>query len=146
MKRLARGPGLGLSLIVTTLLALTACSSGSNGSNGSNGSSSSSGSAGPSFGPGGSCNAGSDSCGQGAARCCADYPRISLADLKSACAAGAGVYSAAPCSTADREASCTLSAGTAAEKVIRYYTGYELGANTDPITNCSAISGVYSSN
>jgi hypothetical protein len=54
-----------------------------------------------------------------------------------------GEYSPDPCTTEDLEASCTLYKGTAAEKIIRYYEGYDALSKSDPVTNCSALHGTY---
>ena len=40
-------------------------------------------------------------------------------------------------------ASCTLYKGTVAEKVIRYYQGYDGLSMSDPATNCSALHGFF---
>lgn len=94
----------------------------------------------------GSCRAGKDSCSPGTAFCCDDYHgSFSASSVQTLCSNSqvAGTYSASPCPSADREATCTLYAGTAAEKVISYYTGYDELSGSDPETNCNALHGSY---
>ncbi len=92
----------------------------------------------------GSCNAGKNACSPGTAFCCADYAgSFTPATVQSGCSAAAGTYSPSPCTTTNREGSCTLYAGTAAEKTIRYYAGYDAASSSNPATNCAALHGTY---
>jgi len=54
-----------------------------------------------------------------------------------------GEYSSDPCTTENLEGSCTLYKGTSAEKIIRYYAGYDQLSMSDPATNCSALHGFF---
>lgn len=94
----------------------------------------------------GSCNAGKNSCATGTQFCCADYAgSFTAAEVQNDCndARVMGMYSPDPCPTANLEGSCTLFGGTAAEKTIRYYVGYDAASMSDPVTNCSALHGAY---
>jgi hypothetical protein len=94
----------------------------------------------------GSCVHGKNSCSPGTDFCCADYGGLfTQAQVQSDCgnARVGGEYSSDPCTTMDLEGSCTLYKGTAAEKIIRYYEGYDLVSMSDPPTNCSALHGSF---
>jgi hypothetical protein len=124
------------------LASLLACSGGSSG-----GPDSGTGGAGGSAGGSpGSCAHGLNSCTTGTAFCCADYAGVfTAATVQSDCgnARVGGEYSPQPCTTVDLEGSCTLYKGTAAEKTIRYYVGYDAASNSDPATNCAALHGTF---
>jgi hypothetical protein len=94
----------------------------------------------------GSCAHGKNSCTPGTDFCCADYGGLFTAvQVRSDCddPRVAGEYSPDPCTTESLEASCTLYKGTAAEKIIRYYQGYDQLSQSDPPTNCSALHGFF---
>jgi hypothetical protein len=94
----------------------------------------------------GSCAHGKNSCTPGTPFCCADYGGLfTAAQVQSDCGTAqvGGEYSPDPCTTEDLEGSCTLYKGTAAEKIIRYYAGYDELSQSDPPTNCSALHGFY---
>ena len=97
-------------------------------------------------GPPGSCKAGKNSCATGTEFCCADYAgNFTAEEVEHDCndVRVMGMYSPDPCPTQDLEASCTLFQGTAAEKTIRYYAGYDVASMSDPATNCRALHGSY---
>jgi hypothetical protein len=121
------------------LASLLGCSGGSSGGPDSGAGSSAGGSP-------GSCAHGLNSCTSGTLFCCADYAGLfTAATVQSDCgnARVGGEYSSLPCTTVDLEGSCTLYKGTAAEKTIRYYAGYDLASKSDPATNCSALHGSF---
>jgi hypothetical protein len=94
----------------------------------------------------GSCAHGKNSCSPGTEFCCADYGgSFTAAEVQSDCQNPRvmGEYSPDPCTTEHLEASCTLYRGTAAEKTIRYYEGYDALSQSDPATNCSALHGFF---
>jgi hypothetical protein len=122
--------------IAVGVLLATACSSGGGAADGGGGGNNP-----------GSCNAGKNSCSPGTTFCCADYRgNFTAASVQNDCSIAMGTYSPAVCTTANREGSCTLYAGTAAEKTIRYYTGYDALSKSDPVTNCAALHGTYAPN
>jgi hypothetical protein len=126
--------------LAVVLLALV-CSCGGGGGGGHDGGPGGSSGASP-----GSCAHGANSCSPGAMFCCADYAGLfTAAQVQSDCGVArvGGEYSALPCTTMDLEGSCTLYKGTAAEKTIRYYTGYDALSMSDPATNCSALHGFF---
>lgn len=92
----------------------------------------------------GSCNKGKDSCTPGTAFCCADFHgNFTAMSVQQSCSVAMGTYSPSACDSANLEASCTLYAGTVAEKVIRYYVGYDAASGSDPVTNCKGLHGTY---
>lgn len=76
--------------------------------------------------------------------CCADYGgTFKAATVENDCNIAGGTYSPDPCTTESLEASCTLYPGTAAEKTIRFYQGWDQVSQNDPATACSALHGQY---
>lgn len=128
-----RNARLAFALIAATMLAVGCSSSSSGGSDGGGGGNNP-----------GSCNAGKVACsGTNQPYCCADYAgNFTATTVQNDCNISAGMYSANVCASANRIGSCTLYKGTAAEKTIRYYTGY-MG---DPSGGCTNIKGVWTPN
>lgn len=129
---------LAFAALSALLLSIGCASDGGGGGGGAGGGSGS--------GAPGSCAHGKNSCSPGTDYCCADYGgAFTAAQVQSDCSNTRvlGEYSADPCTTEHLVASCTLYAGTAAEKTIRYYDGYDAASMSDPATNCSALHGTY---
>ena len=91
----------------------------------------------------GSCTGGKET-GCTETSCCQDYAgSFTSSTAQSSCAAIAGTYSAAPCTSENLAGSCALYQGTAAEQIVRYYTSYTF-LDTDPgaasaAANCAAL-------
>jgi hypothetical protein len=125
-------------LAVVLFAVVTSCGGGGGGHDGGTG--------GTSGASPGSCLHGANSCSPGMMFCCADYAGLfTAAQVQSDCGTAqvGGEYSSLPCPTMDLEGSCTLYKGTAAEKTIRYYAGYDVISMSDPPTNCSALHGFF---
>jgi hypothetical protein len=76
--------------------------------------------------------------------CCQDYRgNFTSATAQSSCNAIDGNYSTAPCPTANLVGSCSLYQGTAAEQIVRYYSGYVFLDNPPGAgsvqANCAAL-------
>lgn len=123
-------------------LVLVACSDSGGSGGGGGGGSSNHGGAGNGTHPG-SCMNGGTAC-SAHQFCCADYAgNFTAAQVQNDCNIAGGQYSPDACTTENLEGSCTLYGGTAAEKTLRYYTGWDQVSHSDPVTACSAVHGHY---